>query len=550
MAFNRILFRTVTGLCLVSPILLVAQDLEHAPATESIRESDLRRDVSFLTSDTMAGRLTGTSGNRLAGDFIGDRFAQLGLRPLGGNDYRIPFTLVEPTLENTGSHRLTINGIVPTTFTFGHDFYPERFSASGEQSGAVVFLGFGITAPDLGHDDYGNYDVSQKVVLVLNHEPGENDQSKSFDRTKPSEYGRSVRKAIEAQRRGAVAVLFVSDSHNHDVAGNLDTAMERAWPIQVNSAPRYELGAWVEQIHIPTIRISTTVADQLVAHVGTTLSELAVIAESVDFEPHDLGTSVTVKTQVSRQTVTVDNLLGLIEGQDDTLRDEWVIIGGHYDHEGTTATNVYHGADDNASGVAGILEIAEAFSLASLAGQSPSRSVLFAAWNAEERGLLGSWAYTEMPVTPLSDTVAVVNLDMIGRNEEIPAGRSRRFFGLPPQPASSNTNSVNILGYSLSNDLRNAAVAANTVDLAIQFRYDHSQSNLLRRSDQWPFLARGVPALFVHTGLHPDYHTVRDSADKLNYEKMTRIVQFAYQLAWNLSKSNERPALNQTNDQP
>ncbi len=550
MTFNRNLFRTVIGLCLTSPLPLVGQDLEHAPATESIRESDLRRDVSFLTADTMAGRLTGTSGNRLAGDFIGDRFAQLGLTPLGGSNYRMPFNLIDPTLDNTGSHRLTINGTAPTTFTLGHDFYPERFSASGEQSGAVVFLGFGITAPDLGHDDYGDYDLNKKIVLVLNHEPAENDQSKSFDRTKPSEYARSVRKAIEAQRRGAVAVLFVSDTHNHDVASNLDTAMERAWPGRANSTPRYELGAWVEQIYIPTIRISTTVADQLAAHVGTTLSELAVLAESEDFKPHELDTSVTVKTQVSRQTVTVDNLLGLIEGQDDSLRHEWVIIGGHYDHEGATATNVYHGADDNASGIAGILEIAEAFSFASLAGQSPSRSVLFAAWNAEERGLLGSWAYTEMPVTPLSDTVAVVNLDMIGRNEEIPDGRSRRFFGLPPQPASSNINSVNILGYSLSNDLRNAAVAANTVDLTLKFRYDHNQSNLLRRSDQWPFLARGIPALFVHTGLHPDYHTVRDSADKLNYKKMTRIVQFAYQLAWNLSKSDERPALNRTNDQP
>ena len=534
----------------MSPLALVAQDLEHAPATESIRESDLRREVAVLTSDRMAGRLTGTSGNLLAGNFIGDRFAQLGLTPLGSSDYRIPFNLIEPSLDNTGDQRLTINGTVPTTFTLGHDFYPERFSASGEQSGTVVFLGFGITAPDLRHDDYGDYDVNKKIVLVLNHEPAENDQSKSFDHTKPSEYARSVRKAIEAQRRGAVAVLLVSDTHNHDVASNLNTAMERAWPGRANRASRYELGAWVEQIYIPTIRISTTVADQLAAHGGTTLSELAVLAESEDFRPHELDTSVTVKTQVSRQTVAVDNLLGLIEGRDNSLRHEWVIVGGHYDHEGATGTNVYHGADDNASGIAGILEIAEAFSLASLAGQSPSRSVLFAAWNAEERGLLGSWAYTEMPITPLSDTVAVVNLDMIGRNEEIPAGRSRRFFGLPPQPAASNINSVNILGYSLSNDLRNAAVAANTVDLTLQFRYDHNQSNLLRRSDQWPFLARGVPALFIHTGLHPDYHTVHDSADKLNYEKMTRIVQFAYQLAWNLSNANERPALNRTNDQP
>ena len=133
---------------------------------------------------------------------------------------------------------------------------------------------------------------------------------------------------------------------------------------------------------------------------------------------------------------------------------------------------------------------------------------------------------------------------MIGRDEEIPEQGGRRLRGLPAQTASSNLNAVNILGYSKSTDLRQAVERANLTELDVRFRYDDNPSNLLRRSDQWPFLSRGVPALFVHTGLHADYHTSRDVPEKLNYEKMTRIVQLAYQLSWNLANNPDRPALN------
>ena len=227
------------------------------------------------------------------------------------------------------------------------------------------------------------------------------------------------------------------------------------------------------------------------------------------------------------------------------LRNEWVIVCAHYDHEGTTGTRVFRGADDDASGVAGLLEIAEAYTRASDSGKHPRRSILVAAWNAEERGLLGAWAYTAQPLRDLDDTVAVINLDMIGRHEEVPENAGRRFRGLEPQTAESNQNAVNLLGYSYSTDLRLAAEAANLeTALDLRFRYDDNRSNLLRRSDHWPFLFSGVPALFVHTGLHPDYHTERDEADKLDYNKMARIVRLAYQLSWDLAQSDSRPTLN------
>ena len=456
----------------------------------------------------------------------------------------MPFSLIVPALGPDDAHTLTAQSTPPVAFSFGSDFFPERYSPAAEATGPVVFVGFGISSPEIGHNDYEGYDVAGKVVLALNHEPGEYDPNSRFDGIDTSEHSRNIRKAREADYRGAIAVLFAADVHNHDSVENLTSAMTRNWPVSTSRTPRYELGAWAEQVTIPVMQIARSVADQLANSIDTTLSDLALKAESAYFEPVELNTTISVATDVSRTRVTADNVLGLIEGSDPARLNEWLIVGAHYDHEGSTGTQVFHGADDNASGVAGILEIAQAFAIAAQSGQRPPRSVLFAAWNAEERGLLGAWAYSEQPLAPLTDTLAVINLDMIGRDEEVPARGGRRFRGLPRQTALTNSNAVNILGYSYSDDLRRAASNANVVDLTIRFRYDHSRSNLLRRSDHWPFLVNGVPALFIHTGLHPDYHTTRDSADKLNYEKMTRIVQFVYQLAWDLVSSDQRPLLN------
>src|SRR5690606_8051507 len=169
--------------------------------------------------------------------------------------------------------------------------------------------------------------------------------------------------------------------------------------------------------------------------------------------------------------------------------------------------------------------------------------VLFIASDAEERGpSLGAWYYTLHPVFPLERTVGVFNLDMIGRDQEVPENGGSRFAGLEVQTAESNNNALNILGYSRTPSLAAVVEAANEqIGLTIRFRYDNNESNLLRRSDQWPFLENGVPALFIHTGLHPDYHTGRDVPDRINYEKMTRIVRLIHQATWDLANSEARP---------
>lgn len=539
---------TLATLSLLAVASLSGMGAGSAPETSSITAADLRHYVFQLASNEMGGRLVGTDGNRLAAEFIADRFANLGLTAVDREEnYRHTFELIIPRLGTNTHLNLTV-GDEPVSSRLGSDFFPERFSGTGTAEGKLVFAGYGISAPELGHDDYGDADVTNQVVLVFDHKPGEADPNSSFDGMMLSEYSRSVRKALEAQQRGAVAILLVADVHNHSVGRSFSQRMSDTWPRVQVRVPRYHLGNWVNELRIPAVRISGEHAERLLMDSeNDSLSSLAQLADTpggvTPIERPDIRVDIT--TTVYRERIEEHNVVGLIEGTDPVLRNEWIILCAHYDHEGTTSNGIFNGADDDASGVAGLLEIAEAYALASQNGQRPKRSILLAAWNAEERGLLGAWAYAMEPLIPLADTVAVLNMDMIGRNEEVPENGGRRFYGLEPQTAESNENAVNLLGYSFSNDLRLTAEAANTqIGLQLRFRYDDSPSNLVRRSDHWPFLTQGVPALFVHTGLHPDYHTMRDQPEALNYEKMSQVVRLVHEMSWSLAQSEQRPHLN------
>ncbi|GBD32182.1 Aminopeptidase YwaD [bacterium HR33] len=526
---------------------LVAPAQQPAPEIASIRKEDLRADLFFLAGDQMGGRLTGTLENRIAAEFIKGRFERLGLVPAGsGRSYYQPFNLMTATLGENNRLGVILPDRVQLRLGFGQDFYPHRFSASAAVSGPVVFAGFGIAAPHLGHDDYRGNQIRGSVVLVLDHEPGENDPDSPFDGLVSSQASSPLEKTLAAQERGAVAIIFVADVHNHPGEENFSAAARNYWPPEALRIERYTLASWADRVRIPAIQISRALAETLVSGTGKTLLELAAGAEAPGgFRALPLpGVRVELETEVLRNVLTERNVVGLLEGSDPRLKDEWVIVCAHFDHNGSDGNQIYNGADDDGSGTVGLLEIAEAYSLAAARGQRPRRSVLFAAWNAEERGLLGAWAYVENPLHPLDRTVAVLNMDMIGRNEEVPEGGGGRFRGLEIQTAESNRNAVNVLGYSRSPDLWELVREANRgVGLELRARYDNNPSNLLRRSDHWPFLQKGVPAIFFHTGLHPDYHTVYDRPEKINYEKLEKIVRLVYQTSWELAQREGRPRM-------
>jgi Peptidase family M28 len=528
----------------VAALIPIVYAQGRAPQNESIRQDDLRADLFFLAGDSLRGRLTDTEENRAAADFIRSRFERMGLKPAGpNNSYFEPYNLMVATLGD-GNGLDVMNGDGASRhLRAGQEFYPHRFGASGHASGPAVFVGFGISAPHLQYDDYAG-SVKGQVVLALDHEPGERDANSPFDGVVTSEPSTAWRKALAAQEKGAVAVLFVSDVHNHPGAANFEAAARTYWPETPPRILNYTLAAWADRIRIPVAQISPALAASLLAGTNKSLDELSKSAEVArGFTPLPLpGSRVDIHTAVDRHIVPDRNVVALLEGSDPRLKNEWVLVTAHYDHNGADATQIFNGADDNGSGVVALIEIAEAYALAAKEGHRPKRSVLFAAWNSEERGLLGAWAYTEQPLAPLDTIAAMLNMDMIGRNEEIPLGGGQRFAGLEVQTAESNSNALNLMGFSKVPDITAAVERANGgIGLELKKRYDNNSSNLVRRSDQWPFLQRGVPAMGFITGLHPDYHTQYDRPEKINYVKMEKIARLVHQVSWDIANSDARP---------
>jgi Zn-dependent M28 family amino/carboxypeptidase len=534
----------LVAVCLAAAVHVSAQ--QRAPQIESIRQEDLRADLFFLAGDSLRGRLTDTEENRAAADFIRSRFERMGLKGAGPNgSFFQPYNLMKASAGDPAANSLEIAGFEGSSrrLRLGQEFYPHRYSASGTATGSVVFAGFGISAPQLGYDDYAA-NVRGKVVLVLDHEPGERDPNSPFDGVVTSEPSAVWRKALAAQEKGAAAVLFVSDVHNHPGVANFEATARNYWPETPPHLLSYTLASWADRIRIPVAQISPAVAASLLTDSGKTLDELGKASETArGFAGLALpATRVIVSTAVDRHSVPDRNVVALLEGSDARLKNEWVIVSAHYDHNGADATQIFPGADDNGSGVVALIEIAEAYALAAKEGHRPKRSILFASWNSEERGLLGAWAYTEQPLAPLNTIAAVLNMDMIGRNEEIPIGGGGRFAGLEPQTAESNSNALNLMAFSKVPDITAVVEKANgAIGLELKKRYDNNSSNLLRRSDQWPFLQHGVPAMGFITGLHPDYHTQYDRPEKINYVKMEKITRLVHQVSWDIANADARP---------
>src|SRR5262249_37730400 len=312
--------------------------------------------------------------------------------------------------------------------------------------------------------------------------PGENDPDSPFDGVVTSEAATLFRKALTAQEKGAIGILFVADVHNHPEPQDFESLARSAWPEKPPRIRQYMLQDWVDRVRIPAARISTALARTLLHGAGGSLEDLARASESpgaAAAAQRELP-RVALATDVRHHVVPDRNVLAALEGSDPKLKDEWVIISCHHDHDGANGNQVFNGADDNGSGTVGMLEIAQAEAWAAQDGHRPGRSVLCAAFNSEERGLLGSWAFVERPPVPLDRIVAVLNMDMVGRDEGVPEGGGARFRGLPVQSAESNHNAVNLMGYSRSGSLTRMIEHANSrFGLTLKKVLDNTRSHLL-----------------------------------------------------------------------
>lgn len=516
-----------------------------APSIDAITAARLRADLMFLAGDGFRGRLVETPENQLAHEWVKARLEWLGLKPLGQvGSYNVPFQLIRTSLGAENELALDWSGTV-SRHAVGGDWHPRAFSGTGRAHGPLTFAGFGVVAPKFKRDELGA-DVRGKVVLMLDHEPGENDPDSPFDGVVSSEHASQLRRATDAQDRGAVAVLFVADVHNHPAAEDFGAVTRAYWPARPPRLDRYQLASWVQRLRIPVGQVSVALAEQMVRGSGRTLASLATAAEAGGPVVTLPGVTATVSASVARVVVPARNVVAVLEGADPVLKNEFVLVSAHVDHNGADGDQIWAGADDDGSGTVALLAIADAYTRSAAAGLRPKRSILFVSFDAEERGpLSGAWGFAEAPPVPMARIAAVLNLDMIGRSEEVPAGGGTRFRGLDVQSGESNRNTLNLFGWSRSATLTAAIDAANVGSgLVIKKMYDNNISQLLRRTDVWPFLQHGVPGVTFSTGLHPDYHTIYDRPEKIEYAKLERITRLVYQASWNLAQSSTRPQPN------
>ena len=382
-----------------------------ATGFNTIRGEALRADVTFLASDALDGRLSLQPGDKIAAEWVASEFAKAGLQPVVDGSYLQSVPLIEFTSDRMNNHVALSRAGARKQWSFPH--IAGGFKNDVDVTAPLVFAGFGITAPELGYDDYAGLDVRGKIVLVFDHEPQELDPKSIFNGTGNTRYATGRVKLLNAQDHGAVGVLLVGEPNrkhpsNQERQANIGGSAKRSVPI----------GAQViddDTLRIPLVTVSDVIAQELLATSGATASQLQSTIDR-DLKPQsrplpDTALSLHLSNLNRRRGSTV-NVLGLLPGSDPTLAPETIIISGHHDHEGAGGGEIYHGADDNASGTAGVVALAHAFARNPA---RPKRSILFAVFAAEERGLLGAFWLAAHPLRPLATTRAMINFDMIVR---------------------------------------------------------------------------------------------------------------------------------------
>jgi Peptidase family M28/PA domain len=530
---------TLVALALLAAQWLYAASIPSAesPGFDAIRSADLKADVAFLASDALQGRMSLTTGSEAAIEWIKSEFEKAGLAPAANGSYLQPVPLWEFRIDREQSFlRIDVHG-EEQTFK-----YPEAYGQFRQDvniTGPLVFAGYGITAPELNYDDYKNIDVQGKLVLIFDHEPQETDAKSIFNGRGNTRYATARVKVLNAQAHGATGVLIVAEPNRKHVSNQERIAKIAGTNSHITRIRSQAIDG--DEVHIPYMTVSDQVAAELIKASGTTPSKLqSEIDKDLTIASRPLPeTTVTLRLQnAERRRGTSFNVAGVLEGSDRTLSPETVLISAHSDHDGAEGAQIWHGADDNGSGTAGVVELAHAFASNR---QKPRRSILFIVFTAEERGLLGSYYYAQHPLRPLEATRAVINFDMIGRNET----SSRQTDGLI-EIAPDTSNEVNLIGTMYSPDYRHAVEQENEyVGLHLNYKWDQEASlNIFFRSDQFPFALRGIPAIWWFTGFHPDYHQTSDTADKINYAKMEKILKLAYLTAWDFGDTSTPPKFN------
>jgi len=548
-------------LSLLWVIALVASALAQQPTSSTPSVDRLRQAITYLASDALEGRRTGTPGANGAARYIAGEFNRYGLRPgmqiaraartRGETQARYlqPFPYVADVKLGENNLFFLNPGKADdiAQFKVGEDWMPLGFSTNGSIARAeMVFAGYGISSGELKYDDYAVSNVKDKVAIVFSGTPDGDNPHGQFVRA-----GEIRFRAAAARAAGARALLII--------AGEEIAKDDRLWRLSYDNAG--EAG-------IPVIVISRKLAARILGVYNRTLSAYEKVADARTAIPAaDQGLRLPIQafrldlsTNVDRRESPSFNVIGILPGRDPKLKGEAIVIGAHYDHLGRGGAGslapregeIHHGADDNASGTAGLIELAR---MLSSQNPKPRRTVVFIAFSGEEEGLIGSNYYVNHPVVPLANTVAMINMDMIGRLKEkklVIGGvgtaqewrsmldarnLAARTMGLLNEGGSVLAEvSANLPTVVMHANGENTVTPPTTKQFALTLNEDGYGP-----SDHSAFYAKQVPVLFFWTGTHDDYHKPSDTADKINYEGEAQVIGFTANLIRDIDKSDKRP---------
>jgi Peptidase family M28/PDZ domain/PA domain len=488
----------------LASLLLLAVGLTTAANISSTEYLDI---IKYLASPEMRGRGTGSPELEKAAAYIRDQFRGMNLKPLSGASYYQDFDVTTTArLGKRNSVTYTAGG-KPESLRFNDDFIPLNLSGAGDVSGNVVFAGFGISAPEYNYDDYAGLDVKGKIVIVLRHEPQEFDDKSVFEGKVYTAHSQIFSKASNAKIHGARAVLMVNDvaAHSSD-SDDLEKFGGTEGP---------------DNAGIEFVQVKAAVVNKWLASTGKNIESIEADIDKT-LHPESFALPDTLRLDmnidIAREVKTVHNVGAYLPGE----TNEYVIIGAHYDHLGlgeqfsmapSLAGTVHPGADDNASGTAGVIELARWFS------HEPKhhRGILFLTFAGEELGLLGSSYYVNHPELPLKDAVAMINMDMIGRI------RDRKVY---VGGVGTGTTFAELL---------------KQLTPKHDFEADVTERAGYGSSDHTSFTTKQVPVLFFFSGLHADYHKPSDTWDKIDAPDAVRLLDLVADVTDHLTDSSPRP---------
>jgi hypothetical protein len=477
-------------------LLPLAAALAFAPAQISPR--DYLAEVTYLASPELKGRATGSPELEKAGTYIAGLFKSFGLKPVSGTDYEQPFTVTVNSHLGPDNHLDAEDGGAKSVLAAKRDYVPYSFSSSGKLAVQVVFAGFGITDADRHYDDYAGVDAKDKIVLMLRHEPQEGRELTS--------HATFAAKASNAKMHGARGVIIVNDVAAHPNDG------DKLLDFGTDTGPT--------DAGILFVQVKEADAEAWMKTEGRDLRQLEAGIDK-DLQPSSFTMAklnLDLAVDIQHDTKTVHNVEAYLPGS----TPEYVVIGAHYDHLGlgdehslapSQIGTIHPGADDNASGTAGVIELARYFSKQ----PKPKRGILFLTFAGEELGLLGSSWYVNHPLLPLDNAVAMINMDMIGRIRE---------------------GKVYVNGTGTGSTLAKLIGDLKPPD---GFKLDLSENLGYGGSDHMSFTIKSVPVLFFFSGLHGDYHKPSDTADKINAVDAAKLLGYVAEVEQRLSEAPDRP---------